>query len=219
MVARPHPLGAGAAATCAPVDAWSAYALDARVMLIRVDDDRCVPDHRAADASAQWLTEGHELGWPTADDLAYHLTTLFPPVRPQGLARAAHVRRPARPVLEGGGGGHRARLLTDASTRPTRSTRAIADTADLWVDAAQLGLGHPDLARSRPRRVRASPCRSSRSAGVDPDVLDLVGAYDERWVRRGRIAGRRPPRRLAPRRRALPAATADAVASAAGGRR
>ena len=33
---------------------------------------------------ADWITGGHELGWPTEDDLAYHLTTLFPPIRPRG---------------------------------------------------------------------------------------------------------------------------------------
>ena len=33
---------------------------------------------------ARWIHDGHELGWPTLDDLEYHLTTLFPPVRPRG---------------------------------------------------------------------------------------------------------------------------------------
>ena len=32
----------------------------------------------------QWIVDGHALGWPTLDDLAYHVTTLFPPVRPRG---------------------------------------------------------------------------------------------------------------------------------------
>jgi len=63
--------------------------------------------------------------------------------------------------------------------------RAIADTADLWVDAAQLGLGHPDLARSA-RDVFGLARRILRSTGVDPSLLDLVDAYDERWVSRGR---------------------------------
>jgi glutamate--cysteine ligase len=31
-----------------------------------------------------WLEHGHEIGWPTEEDLAEHLTTLFPPVRPRG---------------------------------------------------------------------------------------------------------------------------------------
>ncbi len=63
--------------------------------------------------------------------------------------------------------------------------RAIADTADLWVDAAQLGLGHPDLARSA-RDVFGLAQQILRSTGVDPALLDLVGDYDERWIARGR---------------------------------
>mgnify|MGYP000225654865 CR=1 FL=1 len=30
------------------------------------------------------LDHGNEHGFPTTDDLTYHLTTLFPPVRPRG---------------------------------------------------------------------------------------------------------------------------------------
>lgn len=63
--------------------AWAAYALEARVMFIRRDHDDCVP---VLDGTtfADWLQRGHRLGWPTQEDLAEHLTTLFPPVRPRG---------------------------------------------------------------------------------------------------------------------------------------
>jgi len=65
-----------------PASAWAAYALDARVMFIRAGDD-CVA---VVDGMTfgDWLQRGHPLGWPTQDDLAEHLTTLFPPVRPRG---------------------------------------------------------------------------------------------------------------------------------------
>jgi glutamate--cysteine ligase len=63
--------------------AWAAYALDARVMFIRCDGDDCVPVLNGM-TFADWLAHGHPLGWPTASDLAEHLTTLFPPVRPRG---------------------------------------------------------------------------------------------------------------------------------------
>ena len=75
---------------------WAAYALDAQVM--------CVPDPDSADWSAppgltfrDWVCAGPAttgpgngtagegpLRRPTADDLEYHLSTLFPPVRPRG---------------------------------------------------------------------------------------------------------------------------------------
>jgi glutamate--cysteine ligase len=63
---------------------WATYALDARVMFIRIDADTCVP---ILDGSTMrgWLSKGHRLGWPTVDDVLEHLTTLFPPVRPRGF--------------------------------------------------------------------------------------------------------------------------------------
>ena len=67
-----------------PGEAWATYALDARVMFIRGDDDECVP---VLDGTTftDWIGHGHPLGWPTPADLAEHLTTLFPPVRPRGF--------------------------------------------------------------------------------------------------------------------------------------
>jgi len=166
----------------APVDAWSAYALDARVMLIRVDADRCEPIIDPL-PFGQWLAEGHELGWPTVDDLAYHLTTLFPPVRPKGWLELRMFDALPSPFWQVAVAVTCALLTTvDASEEVDE---AIADTTDLWVDAAQLGLGHPDLARSA-RRVFGLAQQILRSSGAHPDLLDLVSAYDERWVSRGR---------------------------------
>src|SRR5205085_3846560 len=65
-----------------PETAWVDYALDAGVMLIRESEDRFVPIVRPFPLRA-WIEQGHELGCPTADDVASHLTTLFPPIRPR----------------------------------------------------------------------------------------------------------------------------------------
>ncbi len=70
-----------------PRDDWTAYALDAQVM--------CVPDGASGDWTAppgltlrDWVrggaVDGGRLRQPTTDDLSYHLSTLFPPVRPRG---------------------------------------------------------------------------------------------------------------------------------------
>jgi len=67
-----------------PREAWAAYALDARVMFIRLGADECLPildGTRLID----WIERGHALGWPTDADVLEHLTTLFPPVRPRGF--------------------------------------------------------------------------------------------------------------------------------------
>jgi len=166
----------------APIDAWTAYALDARVMLIRVDDEHCVPITEPL-SFGEWLADGHELGWPTADDLAYHLTTLFPPVRPKGwleLRMFDALPDPAWKVAVAVAGA----LLTDPAA-VTDVTSAVGASSDLWVDAAQLGLGHPELARSA-RAVFAVARDALRTAGVSTEVQDLVADYDERWVARGR---------------------------------
>ncbi len=65
-----------------PRDAWASYALRANVMFLRTHPEY-QPMTRALPFEV-WIERGHELGHPTADDLAYHLTTLFPPVRPKG---------------------------------------------------------------------------------------------------------------------------------------
>ena len=67
-----------------PREAWAEYALDARLMFIRIGADECVP---VLDGTTLlgWLERGHPLGWPTEADVLEHLTTLFPPVRPRGF--------------------------------------------------------------------------------------------------------------------------------------
>jgi glutamate--cysteine ligase len=70
-----------------PRDDWASYALDAEVM--------CVPDDQSVDWTAppgltlrDWVrggaVDGGRLRRPTTADLSYHLSTLFPPVRPRG---------------------------------------------------------------------------------------------------------------------------------------
>lgn len=60
-----------------------AAAMDADVLLIR-RDGACHPG-RPGWRFADWVRDGHPVhGGPTADDLAYHLSTLFHEVRPRG---------------------------------------------------------------------------------------------------------------------------------------
>ena len=140
-------------------------------------------------------------GCPTLDDLAYHLTTLFPPVRPKGWLElrmfdalptpfwqvaVAVDRRAARPTPRSPPTcrGRRRHRPTSGSTPPSSASATRRSAA----------VARPVL---RPRRSRPSSAR--RGAGDRP--LDLVARYADRWVARGRSPGRRPPRRLAPRRR------------------
>ena len=69
-----------------PVTAWAEYALDAPVMMCRREGDwLAAPGFTFRD----WVGGITGFAPPTDDDLAYHLTTLFPPVRPRAGWRCA----------------------------------------------------------------------------------------------------------------------------------
>jgi glutamate--cysteine ligase len=65
-----------------PVEAWARYALGARVMLLRTAEGPWLADPGMT--FSEWVSGTTPHGHPTYADLAYHLTTLFPPVRPHG---------------------------------------------------------------------------------------------------------------------------------------
>ncbi len=66
-----------------PADAWATYALNAPVMLVR-DGAGALPMLTRVPL-ASWLDGSAPMPRrPTLDDVDYHLTTLFPPVRPRG---------------------------------------------------------------------------------------------------------------------------------------
>ncbi len=66
-----------------PTEAWAAYALNAPVMIVR-DGGELRPVRERVSFEA-WLRQPSLLGRrATREDLDYHLTTLFPPVRPRG---------------------------------------------------------------------------------------------------------------------------------------
>ena len=134
--------------------------------------------------SAQWLADGHELGWPDRRRPRLPPDHPLPAGAAQGLARAAHVRRPPDPVLAGRGGGHlRAAHHRDA-----------ADDVDRRHRRHRRPLGRRRPARPRPprpgplgpRRVRPRPPDPRAPPASTRELLDLVGAYDDRWVARGR---------------------------------
>jgi glutamate--cysteine ligase len=62
---------------------FAQWVLDAEVMCHRCDppDEWDVPPGMTL---RDWIRNGHEGRWPTRDDLEYHMSTLFPPVRPRG---------------------------------------------------------------------------------------------------------------------------------------
>jgi glutamate--cysteine ligase len=123
---------------------WLDYALFADVMLIWSQDGTRATAMRPGMPFGRWMTDGHELGWPTADDLAYHLTTLFPPVRPRGWLELRMIDALPPALLDV------AALVTVTALTVEDAAGELQDRlpgADgLWLEAARSGLAHPLLA-------------------------------------------------------------------------
>jgi glutamate--cysteine ligase len=125
-----------------PAEAWLRYALEANVLLIRRGDE-AVPMLEPFSFD-RWLRDGHPLGPPTVDDFDYHLTTLFPPVRPRGylefrfLDALDHPHWVVAAAIVAG-------LLDEGCLRSALT--ATEPATDRWMAAAQFGLGDESLAR------------------------------------------------------------------------
>jgi glutamate--cysteine ligase len=175
------------------------YALDARVMMIRVTPDRFVPIDGPLGSGpltfAAWMERGHELGWPTLDDFEYHLTTLFPPVRPRGWLELRMIDALPDPwwqvaaavttaLLEDADAGAEA---LEAVSAPPRGT----GVADHWRSAARHGLADPALGAAA-RRVFPAALGALGRLGVDQATVAAAEAFHERFVARGRCPADEP---------------------------
>ncbi|HLH27335.1 MAG TPA: glutamate-cysteine ligase family protein, partial [Acidimicrobiales bacterium] len=163
------------------VDDWTAYLLDANVMLIRAGG-RVVPMQRAF-PFRRWMDEGHPLGWPDADDLAYHLSTLFPPVRAKGwleLRVMDAIDAPWWPVPIAV-----ASALLDDAEAADGAARATGRAAWCWCEAPRWSLDYEPLAEAARRcfdLARDALARRDAPAAV----LRAVEDFQDRFVDRGR---------------------------------
>jgi glutamate--cysteine ligase len=178
-----------------PRAAWAAYALDARVM--------CVPDPDSADWSAppgltfrDWVAgEGDDgdgrLRRPTADDLEYHLSTLFPPVRPRG-----HFELRMIDAQPGDGWivplAVSSALLSDAqasdaalaAVEPLWEGRPPGDEGP-WVRAARLGPADPAISLAS-RECFAVARQALDRMTAPAAITGAVDAFIDQYVSTGR---------------------------------
>ncbi|MEU0274406.1 ergothioneine biosynthesis glutamate--cysteine ligase EgtA [Streptomyces sp. NPDC006307] len=175
-----------------PRAAWAAHALDAPVMCVRGDEGPwAVPDGLTF---RQWLREGRPRA-ATRADLDYHLTTLFPPVRPRG-----HLELRMIDAQSGEDGwivplAVTAALLDDpeAADAAYRTVGPLLDDTGpvgpprdaLWTTAARDGLAHPAL-HAAAVSCFALALEALPRIGAGPSVRDAVAAFHERYVVRGR---------------------------------
>ncbi|MFD8545249.1 ergothioneine biosynthesis glutamate--cysteine ligase EgtA [Streptomyces sp. NPDC059649] len=175
-----------------PRTAWAAYVLDAPVMCIRADDGPW--DAPAGLTFREWVRTGVPRP-PTREDLDYHVTTLFPPVRPRG-----HLELRMIDAQPGETGWTVPLAVTvalfddpEAAERAYRIVKPLAETAGsrpaprnpLWRRAARAGLTDPELHAAAVACFAAAQEALPR-IGAPPEVCAAVAAFTERYVARGR---------------------------------
>lgn len=129
-----------------------------------------------------WMS-GQLPGEPTTEDLDYHLTTLFPPVRPHGHLEVRYLdTQPAGewlvPVAVV------AALLAEPEITAA-AREAAAPAAGRWLAAARHGLRDPVLATAA-CAVFDLACRALATVGAPDELRRLIEEITERRVRRGR---------------------------------
>lgn len=174
--ARCSPLADGVS----PAEAWAGYAMAAPVMLVRAPGGGAQPV-RTRTPFADWVRKGGLGGRrPTLDDLDYHLSTLFPPVRLRGYLEIRYLDaapEPWWPALAA----VTATLLDDPGAAD-QAAEASAPVAGAWSRAARLGLADPELRRA------ARACMEAAADNVPAALRPEVGALAE-LVAEGRSPG------------------------------
>ncbi|MEU8953371.1 ergothioneine biosynthesis glutamate--cysteine ligase EgtA [Streptomyces sp. NPDC048518] len=180
-----------------PREVWTRHALDAPVMCVKREPGEgpwSVPEGLTFRA---WARKGAPLR-PTREDLVYHLTTLFPPVRPRG-----HLELRMVDAQPGDDGwivplAVTSALFDDAEATET-AYRAVKPLAErygpaespaaphnpLWLDAARHGMADAEL-REAAVICFAAAVDALPRLGAPRSVQGAVAAFADRYVTRGR---------------------------------
>ncbi|SDL04112.1 ergothioneine biosynthesis glutamate--cysteine ligase EgtA [Streptomyces indicus] len=175
-----------------PRTAWARHVLDAPVMCVRAEEGPwLVPDGLGF---REWVRGGLPRP-PTRADLDYHLTTLFPPVRPRGHLELRMID--AQPGEDGWivPLAVTTALFDDPAAAETayRAVKGLAERAGerpaphnpLWRDASRLGLTDPELREAATVCFAAAQDALER-IGADDAVRRAVADFTDRYVARGR---------------------------------
>ncbi|MFE0516770.1 ergothioneine biosynthesis glutamate--cysteine ligase EgtA [Streptomyces sp. NPDC058964] len=175
-----------------PRAAWARHVLDAPVMCVRQDGG---PWHVPEGLTFREWTRSGTPRPPTREDLDYHVTTLFPPVRPRGHLELRMID--AQPGEDGWivPLAVTAALFDDPEAAETayRTVKPLAERGlsrpapnnPLWLDAARSGLADPEL-REAADACFAAALEALPRLGATPGVTEAVAAYHDRYVARGR---------------------------------
>lgn len=172
-----------------PGEQYADLVLDADVMLFRTAEGAVAG--RPGFSFREWIQNGHpEHGFPTAADLEYHLTTVFPEVRARGFLELRAIDalptcwQPAAVAFVCG-------LLYDDQARGAALERLAGGRAELhqrWWDAAEHGYDVAGL-RDESDFLWRTALEGAERLGVDflrANHLAEARAFAERFPLRGR---------------------------------
>lgn len=163
---------------------WTEFAMDARMMMVRLEDGTCGPVDDDL-TMAGWVEGGHRGAWPDESDVAYHLTTLFPPVRLRSWLELRFLDSLPAPWWRAAAITTVTVLSNDAVGRVVGDAARHHRTTDLWEAAAREGLDHPGLAA-----VALACVQCAADASSDPIVADFLERFTRRRLAPGANAGR-----------------------------
>jgi glutamate--cysteine ligase len=188
---RTRPVGPGRSGGVDLAVWWARYLLAARLMLLP-DGTGGFRAVRDGTTFADWLAgRGPVARPPTVDDLSYHATTVFPPVRPRGWLELRYLD--AQPA--GRTGGSSAALwpvavavtaaLVDDDVAAEAALATCLDVRHRWTAAARLGVRDDSLRRAANRCLELATDALAR-LGVDAGLLAAVDDFRDRYTSRGR---------------------------------
>jgi glutamate--cysteine ligase len=164
---------------------FARYVLDSELMCRRCPGSWAVPP---GFTMRTWIRDGLDGTRPTVDDLKYHMTTLFPPVRPRGWLELRVIDQ-----QDGDGWIVPAVVATVLTDDPAAAEAAYAATAALcgdgaqpepsvWERAARDGVADPELAEV----ARDCFAIAAKALEAPPRLQAALAAFRERYVEAGR---------------------------------
>jgi len=164
-----------------PAQTWAERVVGTPLLCVRGPGEWTTP---VGVTFADWIG-GALPGTPTTEDLEYHISTLFPPVRPRGFLEVRYVDG-----QQGGDWALPVAVLAALTARPETVDRVrelCAPVRARWLVACRLGLADPELARAA-RAVFALACEALAALDPPPALAERLAAVTE-----GRIAAGRSP--------------------------
>jgi len=163
---------------------WTDYVLEARLMLLHGEDDRCEPV-AVPITFGEWIDEGIAGRWPQLADLEYHCTTLFPPVRPRGWLEVRWLDCLPAGIAEVASAAVTGLLIDEDAGAEAIDACEGVDRRASWATTASLGTQDPALAAAGGWLLSVAAAALDRT-DAPACWAEAVSDAAERWPAKGR---------------------------------